>query len=63
MQKPLTRYSQCGNLTLLFAVFVVLFSLSSSALTTFGVNKPANNPAAPTQARKYLPSFLSLNYL
>lgn len=51
MQKPLTRYTQCGNLTLLFAVFVVLFSLSSTALTTFGINKPQNQPAAPTQAR------------
>jgi len=52
MQKPLTRYSHCGNLTLLFASFVVLFSLSSTALTTFGINKPANNPAAPTPAPK-----------
>lgn len=53
MQKSFTtRYTQCGNLTLLFAVFVVMFSLSSTALTTFGINKPQNQPAAPTQARK-----------
>lgn len=51
MQQPLKRYTQCGNLTLMFAVFVVLFSLSSTALTTFGINKPQNQPAAPTQAR------------
>jgi hypothetical protein len=51
MQKPLTRYTQCGHLTLLFGVFVVMFSLSSTALTTFGINKPQNQPAAPTQAR------------
>lgn len=36
---------------MLFAVFVVMFSLSSTALTTFGINKPQNQPAAPTQAR------------
>lgn len=53
MQKPLTRYTQCGSLTLLFAVFVVMFSLSSTALTTFGVNKPQNQPAAPTQTRNF----------
>lgn len=51
MQQPLKRYTQCGNLTLMFAVFVILFSLSSTALTTFGINKPQNQPAAPTQAR------------
>lgn len=51
MQKPLRRFTQCGSLTMLFAVFVVMFSLSSTALTTFGINKPQNQPAAPTQAR------------
>lgn len=54
MQKPLTRFTQCGSLTMLFASFVVLFSLSSTALTTFGINKPQNQPGAPTPARKDL---------
>ena len=53
MQKPLKRFTQCGSLTTLFTVFVIMFSLSSTALTTFGINKPANsNPADPTPARK-----------
>lgn len=51
MQKNLTRYSQCGNLTLLFGTFVVMFTLSSTALTTFGVNKPQNNPLPATPTR------------
>lgn len=52
MQKSLRRFTQCGSLTMFTMVFVVIFSLSSTALTTFGINKPQNQPAAPTQAPK-----------
>jgi len=52
MQQPLKRCTKCSSLTTFFTVFVIMFSLSSTALTTFGINKPANNPAAPTQARE-----------
>ncbi|CRL03030.1 CLUMA_CG016475, isoform A [Clunio marinus] len=52
MHKPLKRFTQCGSLTMLFTVFVVMFSLSSTALTTFGIYKPQNQPAAPTQTPK-----------
>lgn len=52
MQQPLKRCTKCSSLTTFFTVFVIMFSLSSTALTTFGINKPSNNPAAPTQAPK-----------
>jgi hypothetical protein len=53
MQQPLKRYTKCSSLTILFTVFVITFTLSSSALTTFGKASNTNsNPAAPTQARK-----------
>lgn len=46
--EPLKRFTQCGSLTMLFAVFIVLFGVSSTALTTFG-KSPPNPPPAPTQ--------------
>lgn len=49
--KPLDKFRQCGPLTMLFAVFIVLFGVSSTALTTFGINKNTNQPGAPTPAR------------
>lgn len=51
MQRRIQKVTQCGTLTTFFFVFLIVFSLSSSALTTFGVNKPQNNPLPPTQAR------------
>jgi hypothetical protein len=46
--QPLKRFTQCGSLTMLFAVFIVLFGVSSTALTTFGKTNPnLNNPTAP----------------
>lgn len=46
--QPLKRFTQCGSLTMLFLVFIVLFGVSSTALTTFG--KANQVPAAaPTQ--------------
>lgn len=52
MQRPLTRYTQCGSLTLLFTVVVLMISQVSTALTTFGVNKPHNASShAPTLPR------------
>lgn len=54
MQKPLKRFTQCGSLTTLFTVFVIMFSLSSTALTTFGINKsPSSNLQPATPARNY----------
>lgn len=49
--KPLDKFRQCGPLTMLFAIFIVLFGVSSTALTTFGINKNTNQPGAPTPAR------------
>lgn len=43
--EPLKRFTQCGSLTMLFAVFIVLFGVSSTALTTFG--KSPNLPPPP----------------
>lgn len=43
--EPLKRFTQCGSLTMLFAVFIVLFGVSSTALTTFG--KSPNPPPPP----------------
>lgn len=51
MQKGIQKVTQCGTLTTFFFVFIIVFSLSSSALTTFGVNKPQNNPLPATPAR------------
>ncbi|CAD7085152.1 unnamed protein product [Hermetia illucens] len=36
----LKRFTQCGSLTMLFTVFIVLFGVSSTALTTFGKTSP-----------------------
>lgn len=44
----LKRFTQCGSLTMLFAVFIVLFGVSSTALTTFGKAPP---PPPQQQAR------------
>ncbi|XP_037954929.1 uncharacterized protein LOC119684868 [Teleopsis dalmanni] len=43
--QPLKRFTQCGSLTMLFCVFLILFGVSSTALTTFG---KTNNSPAPT---------------
>lgn len=51
MMKPLKRFTQCGSLTMLFAVFIVLFGVSSTALTTFGKTSP-NLQQAPPPPRK-----------
>lgn len=51
MQKKIQKVTQCGTLTTFFFVFIIVFSLSSSALTTFGVNKQQNNPLPATPAR------------
>ncbi|XP_055375344.1 uncharacterized protein LOC129608058 [Condylostylus longicornis] len=45
--QPLKRFTQCGSLTMLFVVFIVLFGVSSTALTTFGKTNP--NLQQPTQ--------------
>lgn len=47
--QPLKRFTQCGSLTMLFAVFIVLFGVSSTALTTFGKTNPnvQQPPTAP----------------
>lgn len=42
----LKRFTQCGSLTMLFGVFIVLFGVSSTALTTFG-KAPPPPPAPP----------------
>lgn len=56
---PLKRFTQCGSLTMLFAVFIVLFGVSSTALTTFGKTNPnLNNPTPPPS--KYLTVLLSM---
>ncbi|XP_023169638.2 uncharacterized protein LOC111598569 [Drosophila hydei] len=44
--QPLKRFTQCGSLTMLFGVFIILFGVSSTALTTFG---KTNNQPPPTQ--------------
>ncbi|XP_055699605.1 uncharacterized protein LOC129799603 [Phlebotomus papatasi] len=50
MHQPLKRFTQCGSLTMIFAVFIVLFGVSSTALTTFGKPNPNQNiPQPPTQ--------------
>ncbi|XP_075147863.1 oogenesis-related protein sosie [Haematobia irritans] len=43
--QPLKRFTQCGSLTMLFGVFIILFGVSSTALTTFG---KSNLPPPPT---------------
>nr|XP_014086668.1 uncharacterized protein LOC106615130 [Bactrocera oleae] len=44
--QPLKRFTQCGSLTMLFGVFIILFGVSSTALTTFG--KTNNDKPTPT---------------
>lgn len=51
--QPLKRFTQCGSLTMLFAIFIVLFGVSSTALTTFG-KPPSNIPPATPAPRKYI---------
>lgn len=46
--QPLKRFTQCGSLTMLFLVFIVLFGVSSTALTTFGKSSPNTVPVPPT---------------
>lgn len=46
--QPLKRFTQCGSLTMLFVVFIVLFGVSSTALTTFGKASPNTVPVPPT---------------
>lgn len=46
--QPLKRFTQCGSLTMLFVVFIVLFGVSSTALTTFGKSSPNTVPVPPT---------------
>ena len=46
--QPLKRFTQCGSLTMLFAVFIVLFGVSSTALTTFGKSNPNTLQQPPT---------------
>lgn len=46
--QPLKRFTQCCSLTMLFAVFIVLFGVSSTALTTFGKSSPNTVPVPPT---------------
>jgi hypothetical protein len=60
MQKPLRQFTKCSSLTTLVTVFVIMFSLSSTALTTFGIGKPQSNPPVATAARKY--SVFCCNY-
>ncbi|KPU79751.1 uncharacterized protein Dana_GF16994, isoform B [Drosophila ananassae] len=43
--QPLKRFTQCGSLTMLFGIFIILFGVSSTALTTFG---KTNNQPPPT---------------
>lgn len=51
--QPLKRFTQCGSLTMLFGVFIILFGVSSTALTTFG--KSSNNPPpTPGPISKFL---------
>lgn len=45
--QPLKRYTQCGSLTIMFVVFIVLFGVSSTALTTFGKTNSNAAPATP----------------
>ena len=44
---PLKQMTHCGSISALFAVLIVLFGVSSSALTTFGKSN-TNQQAAPT---------------
>lgn len=47
MTQPLKRFTQCGSLTMLFGVFIVLFGINSSALTTFGKSPSKEAPPTP----------------
>ncbi|XP_053669855.1 uncharacterized protein LOC128720218 [Anopheles nili] len=44
---PLKQMTHCGSISALFAVLIVLFGVSSSALTTFGKSN-TNQQAPPT---------------
>lgn len=56
MYQPLKRFTQCGSLTMLFAVFIVLFGVSSTALTTFGKSNSQNTATPPpSKDHNYLP--------
>lgn len=56
----LKRFTQCGSLTMLFAVFIVLFGVSSTALTTFGKAPPAPAPPPPGTVFRFTFSHSSL---
>ncbi|XP_049536973.1 uncharacterized protein LOC125951891 [Anopheles darlingi] len=45
---PLKQMTHCGSISALFAVLIVLFGVSSSALTTFGKSNTGNQQAPPT---------------
>lgn len=58
----LKKMTRCGSISTLFAVLIVLFGVSSSALTTFG--KSNNNQQAPPPTRPPgLSHGISLSYL
>ncbi|XP_061393146.1 uncharacterized protein LOC133328619 [Musca vetustissima] len=52
--QPLKRFTQCGSLTMLFGVFIILFGVSSTALTTFGKssNVPPPTPGPVVKGRE-----------
>lgn len=61
MTQPLKRFTQCGSLTMLFAVFIVLFGVSSTALTTFGKSNTQNQatpPPSKDQKRSFMEFFV-----
>lgn len=45
--QPLKKFTQCSGLTLLFGVFIILFGVSSTALTTFGKSNIPSSTQAP----------------
>ncbi|EDW43555.1 GM26631 [Drosophila sechellia] len=53
--QPLKRFTQCGSLTMLFGIFIILFGVSSTALTTFG---KTNNQPPPTHVPIEAAAFL-----
>ncbi|XP_055615696.1 uncharacterized protein LOC129761891 [Toxorhynchites rutilus septentrionalis] len=46
----LKKMTQCGSISMLFAVLIVLFGVSSSALSTFGKSNTNQQAAATTRA-------------
>lgn len=54
MHQPLKRFTQCGSLTMLFAVFIILFGVSSTALTTFGKSNSQNVATPPPSNDQFL---------